>query len=490
MLSVQESIAFMKPLFRYTALLMLVFGTLLSQQSDFIPKSKKAIEREKQTEQTERKRIVSSGIQTVSQTKFLFKFGKVNPTGTMESFVRYDGKGNIIRRVTYSPSDGKAADVTTYQYDKNGNLLEELYKKEENTLKTVHRYNALNNRVETVSYNAQGAVEKKVTFIYDETGLLLETFGRLDDGKIFMRDSYLYDGRGNVVEYRNNLRKFVMTYDRAGNMSSVVKYQRYFKSYDSVQYVVNERFTFDYDRYDNLIELRSYRTDSTLKSRTQYIVAESGKILSEKEYGSDGRLLYTKNLKYDKNMNLLEETGSDRALKFRNVFKYDARGNRTEWTAYDQINEPVSVIKYSYGKNSGSAPASSPGAPIEDDGMLAEDGEGGNNSEFFDLLGSRIIAPDGTYLGMVVADTANPQSIINTWGQYGFTQSPTSIFNQTVPYGGESGIFSPFNAQSPSPPSVFKDGKFFAYLTDNDSFRPRSAPRRLIEFLKTLSRQN
>jgi hypothetical protein len=126
----------------------------------------------------------------------------------------------------------------------------------------------------------------------------------------------------------------------------------------------------------------------------------------------------------------------------------------------------------------------------DDDTLFADDGEPINSEEFYQLLGSRIIAPDGTYLGMVVADTANTQSIINTWGQYGFTQSPTSIFNPTIPYGGDAGIFSPFNAQSPSPPSIFKDGKFFTYLTDNDSFRPRSAPRKLIEFLKTLAKQN
>jgi len=476
--------------FQLGLIILLTSAILFAQQSEYIPKGKKELERERKAVQMERKRISSSGIQSVSQIKFLYKYGKANSAGTNESLIRYDDKGNIVRITTFNPSDGKIEEVTSFRYDKYGNLEEELFKKEENTFKTIHRYNASNNRIETVSYKADGTVEKKITCIYDETGLLLETFGRLDNGKIFMRDSYLYDGHGNVIEYKNNLRKFVMTFDRKDNMTSVLKYQRYFKTYDSVQYNLQERFVFEHDKNNNLIELRSYRPDSSVKSRTQYIVNEAGKVVSEKEYGPDGRPVYQKNMKYDKNSNLVEESGSDRALKFKNLYKYDSKGNRTEWVAYDQINEPIGMTKYIYGRNGTTMPAPVQGIPGEEDTLFAEDGVLLNSEEFFQILGSRIIAPDGTYLGMVIADTANPQSIINSWGQYGFSQSPTSIFNPNIPYGGDAGIFSPFNAQSPSPPSIYKDGKFFTYLTENDSFRPRSAPFKLIEFLKLVMKQN
>ncbi len=471
---------------RCAAVTLLLAVAAVAQQSEFVPKSKRTMERDRAAEQQERKRIASSGISTIAQTRFQYKFGKVNPTGILESQTRFDGKGNIVRITTYNPSDNKVAAVTSFLYDKNGNLIEEVVKKEENSVKTVHRYNGRNDRIETVMYKADGAVDRKFSFVYDETGLLLETFGRLDDGKIFLRDSYLYDGHGNIIEYKNNLRKFVIAYDKNGNIASVVKYQRYFRSMDSVQYTVHERFAFDYDRYGNPVELRSYRADSTLRSRTQFIYSESGKVLSEKEFGFDGKMIFTKNMKYDRNMNLVEESGADRSLKFRNLYKYDSRGNRTEWIAYDQINEPVTLVKYAFNR-SGSAQPPGPGNSGATDTLFADETA---NADLFPLLGSRVIAPDGTYLGMILADTANPQSIINTWGQYGFTQSPTSIYNPAVAYGGEEGLFSPFNPESPSPPSLYKDGKFFTYLTDNDNFRPRTAPRRIIEFLKNLVRQN
>ena len=468
----------------------LLFITPLSaQQPEFIPKSKKEIEKEKQFQITERKKIASSGIYSINAVKFNYRFGKVEKTGTVESTVRFDDKGNKIREITYNPSDGTVNTTTNFRYDKNGNLVEQTVKKGDATLKTVHRNNSRNNRIETVVYKADGTVERKISYVYDDMGLLLETIGKLDDGRMFMRDSYLYDGQGNIIEFKNNLKKLTSVYDAQGNIVSIGKYQRYFKAHDTIQYNISERFVFEYSRSGHLIEMRTYRPDSSMKSRTAYIRNAKGMLLEEKEFNSDGKLVYARNLKYDTQQNLIEESGTDRALKFKNSYRYDSRGNKIEMVAYDQINEPVSVTKFTHGKYGSTAASPSTTMPAAEDSLFVEEDEPLNSEEFFQILGARIIAPDGTYLGMVLADTANPQSIINTWGQYGFTQSPTSIFNPSIPYGGEKGIFSPFNPQSPSPPSVYKDGKFFTYLTDNDNYRPRSAPHKLVEFLKKLVRQ-
>ncbi len=474
----------------WTVLIVLGAAMSVAQKTEFVPKSKKEVEREIQAEQQEQKRIASSGIRAITRTKYPYKFGKVSSEGITESLTRYNSKGQKTKVTTYDPSDGKISSITSYQYDKQGNLIEELLKKDEQTLKTSHRYDARNNRIETVYYTADGKVEKKITNIYDQSGLLLETYGRLEDGKMFMRDTYLYDGKGNVVEFRNSLRKFEITYDRKGNILTVFKYNRYFQSYDSVHYVLNEWFGFEYDGNGNLVELKAFRPDSTLKTRSQYVVQTNGKLLAEKQFSADGRLIYNKTFLYDKDQNLVEVSGNDRLMKFKELYKYDSKGNTVQWITYNQVNEPQSLMKFTFSKYGGSPSKESGSSAPDDDPMLADDEEQASNDEFFQLLNARIIAPDGTYLGMVLADTANPQSIINSWGQYGFSQSPTSIFNPAIPYGGTSGLFSPFNSQSPSPPSLFKDGKFYTYLTDNDSFRPRSSPRQLIEFLKVLAKQN
>ncbi len=462
-----------------------------AQNSDFVPKSKKEIERDRLVEIAERKKFASSGIYSINCTRYAYRFGKVEKNGLLESTLRFDDRGNKIREILYSPTDGTVTETKNFRFDKNGNLIEETVKKETSTIKTVHRYNSKNNRIETVLYQTDGSVDRKISNVYDENGLLLESVGKLDDGRMFMRDSYLYDARGNVIEFKNNLKKITAKYDGRGNVLSILKYQRYFKSHDSIQYNVNERYSFEYDQNDRLTEMRSFRPDSSMKTRTQYLRNDKGNLIEEKEFTGDGKLTYSRIVKYDKQLNVVEETGTDRALRFKNLFRYDSRGVKTEMIIFDQLNEPVTVVRYSFGR-SGAIPASQVQQNLAamSDSLSDEDEEPEAKEEFFQLLGGRIIAPDGTYLGMIVADTANPQSIINVTGQYGSGQSVSSILNSTIPYGGEKGIFSPFNPQSPSPPSIYKDGKFFTYLSENDAYRPRTSPYRLMGFIRSLAKQN
>ncbi len=476
---------------RIIVLLTFFASITLAQNPDFIPKSKKELDRERQSEFAERKKLASSGIYSINSIRYSYRFGKVEKNGILESTLRYDDRGNKIREILFSPTDGAVTETKNYRYDKNGNLIEESVKKETSTIKTVHRYNSRNHRIETVLYKADGSVDRKITNVYDENGLLLESVGKLDDGRMFMRDSYLYDARGNVIEFKNNLKKITAKYDGRGNVLSIIKFQRYFKSHDSIQYNVNERYSFECDQNDRLTEMKTFRPDSSLKIKTQYLRNDKGNLIEEKEFTGDGKLSYSRIVKYDKQLNVIEETGTDRALRFKNLFRYDSRGVKTEMIIFDQLNEPVTVIRYSFGR-SGALPTSQLQSNLAtlSDSLSDEEEDPEAKEEFFQLLGGRIIAPDGTYLGIIVADTANPQSIINVTGQYGSGQSVSSILNSTIPYGGEKGIFSPFNPQSPSPPSIYKDGKFFTYLSENDAYRPRTSPYRLMNFIRSLAKQN
>ena len=263
-----------------------------------------------------------------------------------------------------------------------------------------------------------------------------------------------------------------------------------FKSRDSVNYALSDRLIFEYDANDLVTEARIYRTDSTLRSRTQYIRNTAGTLLEEREQNADGKLVYARMVRYDRNLNITEEFGTDRAVKFRTTYKYDSRGNKVEMTTYDQINEPATLVRYVFGRGGATPASSAPGMSLaSDDTVAVVDEEENPPQELSQLLGARLIAPDGTYLGLLTADTSDQQSIINPGGPYGFPKSAASIFNPSIPYGGEKGIFSPFNPQSPSPPSVYKDGKFYTYLTENDAYRPRTSPRKVIEFLHKQQKQ-
>lgn len=489
-LSVRRGLLFSTSLPVSVALVIfsLLSSSVIAQQDAYIPKNKKETEREKERIQKERKRISLSGIYSVTNTKYQYKYGKPEKKGSIESIVRYSTNGNKIEEISYSLVDGTVRTRKTYRYDSKGNIIEEMSTKGDNNFKTVHRYNTGGKRIETVEYKADGSVDKKITFVYDEHNLLLETVGYLEDGRIYQRDSYYYDTEGNVVEFRNNLNKFLYHYDSRGNIEVIEKFIRYFQVVDSVHYTLSDRYLFAHDHSDNLIEMVHHKTDSTVKSRFLYTVNPKGQISEEKEFNTDGRLTFSRKLSYDKNGNVVEEFGTDAGRKFRHTYKYDSRGNKIEWIMYDQVNEPLMSTKYTYNRYSSTQTASANAPPIDTSSYNMLDDA--TTEEFFQLLGGRIVAPDGGYLGMIIADTLDSQSIANAWGQYGYDESPTSIFNSSIPYGGSEGVFSPFNPNSPSPPSVYKEGKFFSYLTENENFRPRSSPKKLMLFLRRAAQSN
>ncbi len=477
------------------SLLLMVNGVLLSsqilsaQQNELIPKSKKEIEKEKGALQKEKRAITSSNIFSVTKTIFQYKFGRPDKKGVPDLYDKFNRNGDKSEEITYNAIDGSVSVRTTFRYDAKGNVIEEAATKGETTTKISHRYNHRNLVEESIYYTGTGSIEKKIVHIYDDHGLLLEVVGYLSDGRQFMRDSYFYDGNGFLSELKNTLNKLTYSYDSHGNVSVITKSGRYFQVVDSALYVLSDYYTLQHDAQGNLTELAHFKSDSTLRTRFQYTLDAKGNILSEKEFSSDNKLTYQRNLSYDKNGNVTEEAGIDRGRKFRTVHKYDAKNNITESIIFDQINEPSQMIKYSYGRY-----GAEPREEITVTPQLAQSTNGNNDSDiifsddFYQPLGCRIIAPDGVYLGLVSADTVHPESIINAWGQYGFEKSSSSIFNPTIPYGGASGVFSPFNDISPSPPSLFKDGKFVNYLSTNDNYRPRTPPDKLIEFLKKLSR--
>lgn len=84
------------------------------------------------------------------------------------------------------------------------------------------------------------------------------------------------------------------------------------------------------------------------------------------------------------------------------------------------------------------------------------------------LEGSRILADDGQFLGVITQNQFSSDSILNEFGRYGSEFSTTSIFNEFGRYGGEFSRLSPFNEFTTAPPRVISPGgELVAYLTKN-----------------------
>lgn len=99
---------------------------------------------------------------------------------------------------------------------------------------------------------------------------------------------------------------------------------------------------------------------------------------------------------------------------------------------------------------------------------------------------SFIIAEDGQFLGKLIANPLDNESLLNEVSPYGNEYSPTSIFNEFGDYGSEFSTLSPFNQFSSTPPRIFVKGKLYGYLTENKSTprdRPRVDPRQLKQWI-------
>jgi hypothetical protein len=100
------------------------------------------------------------------------------------------------------------------------------------------------------------------------------------------------------------------------------------------------------------------------------------------------------------------------------------------------------------------------------------------------IEGGLVIAADGTYLGRVTWNELVPDSILNGYGRWVRQEDCDKFFTGFTAWGGYSGIYSPFNRSSSSPPRIVtRNGDFVAYFTVAESYKPRIDPYVLIAFL-------
>jgi len=104
-----------------------------------------------------------------------------------------------------------------------------------------------------------------------------------------------------------------------------------------------------------------------------------------------------------------------------------------------------------------------------------------NNLDY--LEGAIIIANDNEYLGKISKSKFDSDSINNQFGTYGSQFSAYSIFNQFGTYGSEFSSLSPFNKFTSTPPKIYKENVFIAYLTVNTFMFPRVDTNLLVAWL-------
>jgi Putative Ig domain len=91
------------------------------------------------------------------------------------------------------------------------------------------------------------------------------------------------------------------------------------------------------------------------------------------------------------------------------------------------------------------------------------------------VAGGEIYAEDSQYLGRLT-NQFDAQSILNTFGSYGSAFSSTSMFNQFSQYGSPFSALSAYNTLALTPPRLYVNGFFVAYVTKNSLKTPLVDP--------------
>ncbi|WP_017232915.1 hypothetical protein [Pandoraea sp. B-6] len=89
------------------------------------------------------------------------------------------------------------------------------------------------------------------------------------------------------------------------------------------------------------------------------------------------------------------------------------------------------------------------------------------------------------YLGCMNCSEVAPDSVHNDIGQYGSDISPLSIFNDIGQYGSDISSESPCNDIASDPPVIVdQNGRFYGYLTLNDTHPKAVTDRGIVTWLK------
>ncbi|MDB4906277.1 MAG: hypothetical protein JWO05_1061 [Gemmatimonadetes bacterium] len=94
------------------------------------------------------------------------------------------------------------------------------------------------------------------------------------------------------------------------------------------------------------------------------------------------------------------------------------------------------------------------------------------------VAGGRIYGNDGVYLGRLT-NQFDAESILNQFGSYGGQFGTYSMYNTFGQYGSAFSALSAFNTLTATPPLLFVNGNFAAFVTKNTIKVPRVDPAAL-----------
>ena len=249
--------------------------------------------RTKTEDQREQEKALRYNIKNIREYKSTFQFG-VEQKPQLSNLKNFDEDG--IKRKETAYSDGNIQSITTFEYDKNDNLITKngMYQDSSFLFKITQNYYENNLRKEYYFYLPNGTYKYRNLATYDDSGRMTELKYYWPTGiKSINKYQYRGDKKTEDVEYSPTGEfkyRWIYKYDNRDNLVEAVQYYP-----DSI---INGKNTYEYDSGKLLIKQVNYLGESV---QNIFIFTYNDKklVASETEMTSSGTIYAKYTYEYD-----------------------------------------------------------------------------------------------------------------------------------------------------------------------------------------------
>jgi hypothetical protein len=239
------------------------------------------------------------------KSKTVWRYDSIKETtkkGFVSLVVRYDNLGNPNEETCYYP-DGDIMFRNIYRYGKNNRMTgKTFYIHEKIEIIYKYFYNAENLLTLETAYNPDKSIYSKTTFLYDKNRNLVENIRFKSKDKICFTEKMIYDENNRIIE------KII---DRSIYAKICYKYNKVDQIFKEIEYDQNGIIRFErhhiYDQKGKKNRVITYlpNRDILVKCINRY--NGRGRLIQELEYNLFSNYLRKTLFKYNKTGNVIEQ---------------------------------------------------------------------------------------------------------------------------------------------------------------------------------------
>jgi hypothetical protein len=266
-------------------------------------------------EEKERELLKEYKVQTRTNTDYIFTNDKFSKKGRKTNTSVFNEDGRVLENKAFNLK-GEVSTIEKYEYDKNGNRT--LYERQSlsGEYKKESEYDIENKLIEEYGYDGSGTF--RTVLKYDEKNRVLEITYLISD-EIDEKRVYNYDDNKAVVEILKN----------GENLISKVNL-----SFDNSGQIIKE-------------EIKTL--DGKVLESKEFKYNEKGNVISEIKV-KNGEFFYEITYEYDTNQNLLTISEATKAEKkfVKKQYKYDEIGRVVEYQWKRNPDDEYNIKAYKY----------------------------------------------------------------------------------------------------------------------------------------------